>query len=224
MKHFLAFVFILCTAASAWAQPCAFTPVNNGQLIIDGRFVEGLAPGDRVLAYGAESGCVGVTDVEALDFALTVSGDDHVTPGRDGLMDGEPFSLYRLEAAESVVTALEHPSMMLPLEYKTDAIWRVTSAQFDTTTTELLAELSGEITALAATVDSLVVADSVALAAEVARGDNLQRQLDNVAPELAAANARVAELEAELATANTELDRLVSAVRAIVAFIRDADE
>ena len=125
-----------CPAAPAFAQvgPCPAVTGEDATVVVPESAVAPgtpLAAGDVLRAYGDDGGCVGETEwLEEGGAALTLWGDDVVTPGQEGLAEGEAFELRAVRGAEEVALEVSFEVVLSAppgtgAEYHPDAIYFV---------------------------------------------------------------------------------------------------
>jgi uncharacterized coiled-coil protein SlyX len=214
--------FVLCTTAMAQRVDCNQNTGNNASIFLvkDGT----LAPGDEVRAFSG-AGCVGETilpEDQALAYALTVWGDDEISPEVDGLTAGEAILLdvvqrdrvYRAELADG-------SPFKSALTYSPDALYRIDALMVDSTTTALLDSVRALALALEqqlqdnAAQDSVIIATLTAerdvalanLALSQARADSLQGVVTLQDATIFDLNSQIADLTA---TANDLADALTA--------------
>lgn len=223
--------FLLATPSVAQGADCPVNTGNNGTIFLRVDGVD-LHPGEAVYAVNEIGSCVGYADAPSSPeyFAVTVWGDDEITPAVDGLLPLEQIRLERRQKAS--VTLDPSAPYRVPLTYNADALWHVTEAAFDTLTTQRMDSLLATLVELEGDLDSLFAVDSTIIAtleqtvadqaqtitdqqanltdlqaqllAADARGDSLQAIVDAF-PDVSALQARITELEAEIVAVNADL-------------------
>ena len=134
-------------------------------------------------------GCVGKSVVGDPFSYATIWGDDPLTVEKNGLADGDRFTLF-------------------PFPMENDAIYIMRSATVDTTFSALMDSLTTELASLSLAVDNIITSR-----------DSLQVIIDNfpdiadLQNRLNTANGRVAVLESDLAAANLQFGVLVTSIR-----------
>lgn len=209
MKPLLLFAFLLPWAASAQSSDCAFNTGNNASIFLMKDAYRSLHPGDVVRVH-AEVGCVGETvlpDDNALAYAVTAWGDDEITGAVDGAVAGELLALSLTKKASTAQLDVEG-AFADNLAYGPDRLYKVTFAEFDTTTTRELAELNADIERVGAELDTAyAIADVLNAQLLVATGerDSLQTLVD-------AQLANILDLQSQLTAANATIDSLETVI------------
>lgn len=72
------------------------TPATH-MVMIDAREIPNLRIGDFVGSFNENGDCTGSVKLEGSPVALTIFGDDHLTPSTDGMAEGEPINFKVLK-------------------------------------------------------------------------------------------------------------------------------
>ncbi|MBT8401400.1 MAG: T9SS type A sorting domain-containing protein [Rhodothermia bacterium] len=98
-----------------------------------------LEPGDEVVALDSEGTCVGKAVWQGETVAVSVWGDDEMTPAKDGLAIGERIRFIVFDASENLIYGLEEGTATIDFEqdfpfkgdgtYEPDALYNI--AYFD---------------------------------------------------------------------------------------------
>ena len=240
MKNLLLLLIISIPLVSN-AQVCETGEGNifNATLILDESAVSPAGPNESFVAM-SDGYCVGESAVPnpgARATALTIWGQDSLSPERNGLQNGDTFEIFLKTTVGTV-----------PLPMETDAIYVIKAASIDTVLSPVLDSLMIEVATLATVLDSTITADSTRIAileiqnngllsensllqiaynAEAARADSLQGLVDNFPSETAdlqqrldSANDRISVLEGNLTTANTQGRSLMNAIQNLIRKLR----
>ena len=200
---------LLLVTYGASAQECAHNTGNNASVFLMKDAYRSLNPGDKVRVY-ANDLCVGETVLEsgdALAYAVTAWGDDEITEEVDGAVSGSLLQLAIEKPATTAQIDVEG-AFADNLEYAPDRLYRIISAEFDTTTTRLMDSLNAQIEVIGAELDTAyAIADF--LSAELAQSNTDRDSLQNV---VYAQHANITDLQAQLATANATIDSLQAVI------------
>lgn len=224
-----ALLIMMLAVMPAWAQAdCPTNTGNNASVFLMKDAYRSLHPGDTVRLY-SEDRCVGqavLPQDEALAYAVTVWGDDEITPEVDGAVAGAPISVALQKT--STTTLLDPEGVFADeLTYAPDRLYKIISAEFDTTTAREIAELNARIDEIGAELDTAyAIADflNAELQAERARGDSLETlvgqqliMIDALQDELVAANATIDSLQTALVPCDACQDNLAVAEAQVAA-------
>ncbi|MDX1489480.1 MAG: hypothetical protein R3268_14825, partial [Acidiferrobacterales bacterium] len=76
----------------------------------------GLEPGDEIVALDSEGTCVGKAVWQGEAVAISIWGDDEMTPAKDGLAIGESIRFVVFDASQNLIFGYDQGSRIIDFE------------------------------------------------------------------------------------------------------------